>query len=164
MTAQNYAKALYELKIPVECVVESADIIRENQQLYKVLVSPAVSAASKKAVIKEIFPIEARNFLCLLCDKAHVSLIYDIESEYIKYTDEKNGIIEAVLTCITEPDKEQTEGIKAFLRSKFGAEDVKLKIKHDESLMGGFVINACGIEFDRSVKGRLDSLRSALLN
>lgn len=96
--------------------------------------------------------------------QAHVSLIYNIESEYIKYTDEKNGINRSRFDMYNRADKEQTEGIKAFLRSKFGAEDVKLKIKHDKSLMGGFVINACGIEFDRSVKGRLDSLRSALLN
>ena len=161
MTARNYAQALYELEIPVERISECAEIVRENPGLYKALVSPAVSAASKRAVIKEVFPPETRNFLCLLCDKAHASLIYDIESEYIKYADEKNGIIEAVLTCVTEPDEEQRERIKAVLRSKFGAADIKLKIKHDESLMGGFTINARGIEIDRSVKGRLSALRGA---
>ncbi len=69
---------------------------------------------------------------------------------------------EAVVYCVTEPDEKQLDGLKDFVCRQTGADRADIKIVKDKSLIGGFIIEIGGRQYDRSLKSRLSSVRSAV--
>ena len=59
----------------------------------------------------------------------------------------------AILSYVTEPTREQLEGIKSFLNKKY--KDINIEMREDPSLGGGFVIQAGNDVYDWSLKGRI---------
>ena len=66
-TSINYAKALYELSVPEEAVLETEKIFRSTSQLKGTLENPLVSLKEKEHVIDRVFPQEMKNFLKVTC-------------------------------------------------------------------------------------------------
>lgn len=83
-----------------------------------------------------------------------------------KYVEMKNAAhcLEAVLTYVTPPTPEQLEGIKSFLKKRYGIEAVRITEKQDLSLGGGFKLQAGMDEFDWSTKERVRQLEQKLTN
>lgn len=162
-TSINYATVLYELGIPEEIVNETKRIFKENDILFKSLVSPVVSKDSKDNIIDKVFPLEMHNFLKVLCHYNSMDYIYEIFDEYKAITYEKKGILPATLEYVVEPDKNQKQGIEAYLSKRFGKDKVELKCVHKPELIGGFIINAKDVEIDRSVKGKIKQLQLKLV-
>lgn len=162
MMANNYAKALYELEIPRADISDAAETVKKNPELAKVLASPAVSREEKHGVINAVFPKSTHNFINYLCDRSHSGMLLDIIDAYYDYSDEQQRVIHAVLTCVNAPDEERLGKIKDFIRKKFNGTDVLIDIKYDKSLIGGFILTAGGIEFDRSLRSSLMGLKNSM--
>ena len=162
MTATNYAKALYELEIPANDIFDACEIINENPELARVLANPAVSAAQKHKVIDGVFPESVHSFLKYLCDRSHSGELSDIVREYSRYRDSMEGIIRASLVCVIAPDEAQLERIKTFICNRFGGKEAQISISYDKSLIGGFILTADGVEFDRSLKSSLEGLKNSM--
>lgn len=73
-------------------------------------------------------------------------------------TDTKQSRLTATLLCVTPPDEHQEQGIRAFLRKKYG-EDVALTIQQDASLKSGFQLHVGSEVYDWSAKGRMEQFR-----
>ncbi|MCR4591002.1 MAG: F0F1 ATP synthase subunit alpha [Lachnospiraceae bacterium] len=67
---------------------------------------------------------------------------------------EKVKKVKAELKYVTLPDDSQIERIKEFIKGRFGAPDVKLKLVEDSSIGGGFILTAGGLVYDWSNSGR----------
>ena len=52
--------------------------------------------------------------------------------------------------------------MEAFLCGRYGADQALIEIRHDASLLGGFILRVGNDEYDWSMKGRLDRLTKAL--
>ena len=100
-TSINYAKALYELSVPEEAVLETEKIFRSTPQLKGALENPLVSLKEKEHVIDRVFPQEMKNFLKVTCKYQKISSIYDILEAYGNYSRKQKGILKAVLTYVT---------------------------------------------------------------
>ena len=142
-TSINYAKALYELSVPEEAVLETEKIFRGTPQLKGALENPLVSLKEKEHVIDRVFPQEMKNFLKVTCKYQKISSIYDILEAYGNYSRKQKGILKAVLTYVTKPE-------------------VILTLREDKSLIGGFILSAGDKEFDWSLRGRYNNLRQKL--
>lgn len=162
MTANNYAKALYELEIPREDILDAARIAEENPELCAALKNPAVSLAEKHRIIDAVFAPSVRSFIKYLCDRSHSGLLAQITRAYSDYSDKRQGIIRASLVCVEAPSEKQLQGIKSFICKKFGGNEARIDISYDKSLIGGFVLTACGTELDRSLKSSLDGLKEKM--
>ncbi len=81
---------------------------------------------------------------------------------YQERREKRAGAQKAELYYVTPPSEEQQKKIKAFLNQRFGTEDMALELKEDPSLLGGFRIKVGSLEFDRSLKGRLDEMKRRL--
>jgi F-type H+-transporting ATPase subunit alpha len=68
------------------------------------------------------------------------------------------SVAKARLICTTEPTGEQLGGFKDFVCKKTGAEDCSLEIVFDESIIGGFIIEIGGEQYDRSLKSKLSEI------
>ena len=161
-TSINYAKALYELSVPEEAVSETEKIFQGTPQLSGVLGNPLVSLKEKEHVIDRIFPQEMRNFLKITCKYQKINSIEEILKAYGEYSREQKGILKAVLTYVTEPEEAQRQKIEDFLCREFGVKEVKLTLKEDKSLIGGFILSARDREYDWSLRGRYMKLRQKL--
>lgn len=161
-TSINYAKALYELSVPEEAVLETEKIFRGTPQLKGALENPLVSLKEKEHVIDRVFPQEMKNFLKVTCKYQKISSIYDILEAYGNYSRKQKGILKAVLTYVTKPEEAQKEKMEDFLRREFGAKEVILTLREDKSLIGGFILSAGDKEYDWSLRGRYNNLRQKL--
>lgn len=162
-TAINYARVLYELSVSPESVREAEKMIKETPQLLHTLESPVVPLSQKEKAIGRIFAKDLKNFMCVLCRYSHMGLLPEIFRVYQEYYNEQNHILSATLYYVIPPSKDQLDGIRQFLRKKYGTEDVQLKLIEDKSLVGGFILRIKDQEFDYSLKGRINALKQKLV-
>lgn len=161
-TAGKYAGMLREMQISRESAAQVTEIFQTVPQIKEVLAQPSVPLYKKHAVIEKVFPEKIRDILKLLCDNQEIMLWDDIMECLQKEEPQTAGRIEAVLTCVTPPTPEQREGIRSFLKKKYGAEEVVLQEKEDASLGGGFRLQAGTDEYDWSTGEKLRQLRMRL--
>jgi F-type H+-transporting ATPase subunit delta len=156
--AANYSEVLYQLDVSKESVAESEKIFKECPVLLKTLDSPVLPLEKKSKVIDRIFPDDIKNFLKVVCKNGRVSEIINIFSEYKICYNKKNKILTADVYYVAKPTDQQQEKIKVFLKKNHNANEVKLNLIQKPELLGGFIINANGYEYDRSFKSKLDAL------
>ena len=71
--------------------------------------------------------------------------------------DEK-GIIQAELFYVTPPDEEELQKIRRFLCEKYGKKEVQFILASAPELIGGFLLRTENVEYDYSLKSRLEEL------
>lgn len=160
--AVSYGKVLAGLNIPDESVRKTREVFKEIPQLKELFLNPAVAQTKKMNVINRVFPEEMQRFMKTVCRHHRMDLLDEIFTVYDRCLDEKGRIIRAVLTCTEAPDKEQQKGMETFLCRKYGADQALIEIRHDSSLLGGFILCVGNDEYDWSMKGRLDRLTKVL--
>ena len=161
--ANNYAKVLYEMGISKEVIGEARQIFSKTPQLTEVFVNPTISKKKKHSIIEKVFPKEMHKFFKVLCDYGNFDLIEEIFSEYEKYYDEKNGILKARLTYVTAPDDRRLGEIKTLLMNKYHKKSVEITLNEDQSILGGFIVEAQNCETDWSLRGRLQRLQQGFV-
>ena len=161
-TTNNYAEVLYELGISEEAVRDTKEIFKSVPKVKELLESPVVPFSQKERVISRIFPGEIQNFLKVVCRHHKIDKIEEIIEVYKSYSLKKKNILKAVLYYVTEPGEEQKAGIRKFLAGEFSADEVQLILIEKKDLIGGFVLQAGGREFDWSLLGRYRNLKQKL--
>ena len=73
-----------------------------------------------------------------------------------------SSIAKARLICVSQPDEKQLKGFKEFVCKKTNCESCELEIVIDESIIGGFIIEIGGEQYDRSLKSRLSELKESV--
>lgn len=161
--AINYAKVLYELNVSKIVIEEAQAIFKASPELKEALVNPVVSKKKKHDIIEKIFPDEIRNFFKVLCDYQSIEVIDEIFVAYKNIYNEKNGILEAKLTYVTEPDEVQLDKIKKLLMNKYNKKQIEISMSEDPDIIGGFILETENVETDWSTRGRLNQLQQRLV-
>lgn len=161
-TAAGYGRVLYELNLPEETVRKTREIFEEVPQLTDIFTNPTIALKKKLSVIDRVFPQEIRDFLKTACKYQRMDLIKEIFAAYDRCVDEQGKVLNAVLICTTPPSEDQKKGMEAFLCRKYGAGEARIKIRRDDTLLGGFILRAGSDEYDWSMKGRLNRLKETL--
>lgn len=159
----NYAKVLYDLKVPKNSVEECASLLKNIPELKEVLCSPVISHANKNSVIEQVFPKEMVNFLKVVSDYNSMDCIEDIFKAYHEYCNKQENRMEAILYYVVPPTEEQETKMKEFLCRKYHKKEATLKLVKREELIGGFILKAGNQEFDRSMLGRIKQLQQQLI-
>lgn len=160
--AVSYGKVLAGLNIPEADVRKTQEILKEVPQLADLFLNPTVAQQKKMDVIGRVFPETMHSFMKTVCRHRRMDLLDEIFAAYDRCLDEKGRVIRAVLTCTDAPDEKQRNGMEAFLCGRYGADQALIEIRHDASLLGGFILRVGNDEYDWSMKGRLDRLTKAL--
>ncbi|MCH5317657.1 MAG: F0F1 ATP synthase subunit alpha [Eubacterium sp.] len=71
-------------------------------------------------------------------------------------------LAKATVYCVTEPDERQLKGLEEFVCREENASSAVIELVKDESLIGGFIIEIGNKQYDRSLKNKLDSIKSAV--
>lgn len=160
--AVNYAKVLYELGTPQTAVREAQELFVKNPELVSCLENPLIAFEVKERIVDRIFPTEIRSFIKVVCRHRRIMLWQDIFQEYQELCQEAENVMKAALICVTPPDEKQEKGIREFLCREFQVKAAELKLVQDQSLIGGFILEAGGKTYDWSLRGRCRRLEEKL--
>lgn len=175
LAEKRYAQALIDISAgsgTVEAVRKDLDGIAEamdkHQDLRLFLLNPATGIDAKKDAVRSIFAGKigstALNFLLLLLDKGRFKCLPGIVKEYARLADRKNNILNIAVISAVPVDEEAAGLIVREYGRMYDASSVKADFQVDKSLIGGIMVKIGDKIFDGTVKGRLESLKEALLN
>lgn len=162
-TAINYAKVLYQLKVPENVIEETRIVIKQNPEIVKVLANPVISFRQKEHIIDKIFSESMHNFFKVLSRYQSIECLEDIFVAYVQYVHEQHDIVDADLYYVTPPSEEQLEGIKRKLSKEYGKAKANINLYQKPELIGGFVIKVGDKETDCSILGRMNKMSQQLL-
>lgn len=164
--AQRYAAALYAVTTEEAAFVQAAHFLLANRELWTALCSPVLRPAEKKAVLAHLPELQTQpvllSFFSLLCEKGRIGLLREIVTAYQqKALALAEGAV-CTMTCVHLPDEKTQQKIQSLLCKLHHKRFVRLEIQQDASLLGGFLLDIEGVRYDRSVRGRLESLAKQL--
>jgi F-type H+-transporting ATPase subunit delta len=141
-------------------------LLEESADLRNVLASPAVSAARKRTVVRQladrlaVAPI-VRNFLLVLTDHRRLPGLAQVIDSFEIQLDEHLGFVRAELRTARELDERQKAALVDGL-SRFTGKKVRARFAVETGLIGGVVAHIGSTLYDGSVRGQLDSLARRL--
>lgn len=158
----NYAKVMYDLGIPPECIQETKRRYELTKDLPRILNSPNISKEKKHILVEKIFPKEIISVLKILCDYQSIQLLPQILDAYSLVYQEEKDILGVSLLYVTEPTQDQLEKMLEVLRKRFGGKKVQIRMQECPELVGGFIIRVGDYEMDWSLRGRFRMLEQRL--
>ena len=173
-SANRYSLALYELANETN----SLSKIEENSQALLNLISsskdfnnlikdPTVSRNILNQVIDKIsnnFRLEVlfKNFLCFLITKRRFFYVQKILKNFNEICSEKRGELKAEIKSAKNLSQDEIKKITQELSNNFKSE-IKLNYTHDQSLIGGLVVQIGSTMIDTSIKKKLQQLENRMI-
>jgi F-type H+-transporting ATPase subunit delta len=172
----RYARALVDLatKPSPEITGERAaaelrafeGVWEQSAELRNILLSPAVSAARKRAVVGALagnlgISRIVRNFLYVVIDHRRIAEVAAMRAAFEEMLDERLGIVRVHVTSAREMTEAQRDAMGTELARATGR---KVRLQHavDPQLIGGAVARIGSTTYDGSVRGQLDDLKRRL--
>ena len=171
--ARSYASALFELgqrtgdlEVYARALAAVNALLDGDRRIRDFLRSPRIRVDEKKQVLQQAFagrvPPLFLNFLLVVLDKRRQRLLRPIGREFDLLLDERLGRVNVQVTLAHSPDAAELTEITANLTRLVG----KAVIPHvqiDRSILGGIIVRYSDRLLDGSLRRRLVSLRSRLL-
>ncbi len=158
-----YVDALLSKEAGVSDIEQMRAVLNSADEVCQILDSPSVTSSEKEKVIDELFPVSVKDAVKLMATDCNVNSFDEISKEYLKALDKKNNIANATVICVNPPSDEQLEGIKRFICKETNAGSAKVEIIIDESLIGGFIIQVDGRQYDRSLKSKISKIKEKVI-
>lgn len=84
-------------------------------------------------------------------------------SEHTSRNKTTSHTMRATLEYVTPPTEEQKVRIIEFIRKKTGYKEVELNLKENKELIGGFILHAGNLRYDRSAVREVSQMRRELM-
>merc|ERR1712072_1357158 len=173
MGAEPYAEALLDLAKSNDSLKETTNdmnivsqFLANSSDLKKFLGNPLITRESKKNVVKDIIGEQIAEstlkFLLLLVDRNRIQVLDSIAQKFLELSYKQESIEIAKITSSIQLSADQQKSIAEKLKVITGAKQIKLALKIDASLIGGFTIEIGSKMIDTSIRGQLRQI-SALL-
>ena len=171
--AGPYAEALLDLAKSNDSLKETTNdmnivsqFLTNSSDLKKFLGNPLITRDAKKNVVKDILGEQiggnTLKFLLLLVDRNLIEIIDSIAQKFLELSYKQDSIEIAKITSSIQLSAEQQKAIAEKLKVITGAKQIKLALKIDPHLIGGFTIEIGSKMIDTSIRGQLRQI-SALI-
>jgi F-type H+-transporting ATPase subunit alpha len=140
-------------------VEDTRRILASCGDLAETLANPLVTSDEKRIVIEKLFPENMRKFILNAARSGVIDNIDEILDQYIDILIDKEGSIRAVVRYVTPLTEPQQADLRKFITEKFNKEDVSIEYRKDPDIIGGFILNAGDVEYDRSYRTGLRSMK-----
>ena len=173
-SASRYSLALYELASESNTLIEIEEqclsiinLILSNKDFSNLIKDPTISQEDLLKVINKIsennkFEILFKNFLCFLVQKRRFFFIERILKSFIEICSRERGELKAELSSAKKLSSEEITKITEELTKNFSSK-IKLNYKHDESLIGGLVVQVGSTMVDTSIKNKLQQIENRMI-
>ena len=171
--AEPYAEALLDLAISNDALKETTNDINivsqflaNSSDLKTFLGNPLITRSAKKTVVKDILGEQiggsTLKFLLLLVDRGRIEVLDSIAKKYLELSYKQESIEIAKITSSIQLSAQQQKEIAEKLKAITGAKQIKLALKVDPQLIGGFTIEIGSKLIDTSIRGQLKQISSLL--
>lgn len=175
--ALRYARALADLAFDPGRAVDPASVANElsmfqgalaaSGELRNILLSPAVPAARKRAVVGRICEGAGicrlvRNFLHVVVDHRRIRIFDEIRDAYQSEVNARLGLVEAEVRTARPLKPERQARVLEGLEAVTGKR-VRPNYGVDPELIGGAMVRIGSRVYDGSVRGQLEALRRRLM-
>ena len=173
-SAERYSLALFELSeennLLSQIEVQSSSILNlidQSEDFSNLIKDPTTSQEDLLKVINTIsennkFESLFKNFLSFLIQKRRFFFIERILKSFIEICSRKRGELKAELKSAKELSNEEIAKITEELTKNFSSK-IKLNYKHDESLIGGLVVQVGSTMVDTSIKNKLQQIENRMI-
>lgn len=159
---KNTASTLLEADVAHDDIREITDIWNNSEELRSSMLSSAVTDEEKERIADRAFSPAGAACIKMLLHKGALNELPAVVREYEKLKLKQQGAVVCQLYCVQKPSEELTAQFREVIRKKLGCNEVVLDIRIDPSLIGGYVLNADGKTYDKSVKNALKGLQKDL--
>ena len=171
--AEPYAEALLDLAKSNDSLKETTNdmnivtqFLANSSDLKKFLGNPLITKDAKKNVVKDIFGEQidgsTLKFLLLLVDRGRIEVLESIAQKFLELSYKQESIEIAKITSSIQLSADQQKSIAEKLKKITGAKQIKLALKVDPQLIGGFTIEIGSKMIDTSIRGQLKQISSLL--
>ena len=173
-SAERYSLALFELSEENNLLSQIEDqslsilnLIEQSEDFSNLIKDPTTSQEDLLKVINTIsennkFESLFKNFLSFLIQKRRFFFIERILKSFIEICSRKRGELKAELKSAKELSNEEIGKITEELTKNFSSK-IKLNYKHDESLIGGLVVQVGSTMVDTSIKNKLQQIENRMI-
>ena len=171
--AEPYAEALLELATLNDSLKETTNDINivsqflaNSSDLKKFLDNPLITRDAKKNVLKDVLgeQISATSltFLMLLVDRGRIAFLDGVAQKFLELSYKKDSIEIAKITSSIQLSGQQQKDLAEKLKVMTGAKQIKLALRVDPKLIGGFTVEVGSKLIDTSIRGQLKQISSLL--
>ena len=173
-SAERYSLALFELSeennLLSQIEGQSSSILNlidQSEDFSNLIKDPTTSQEDLLKVINIIsennkFESLFKNFLSFLIQKRRFFFIERILKSFIEICSRKRGELKAELKSAKQLSNEEIAKITEELTKNFSSK-IKLNYKHDESLIGGLVVQVGSTMVDTSIKNKLQQIENRMI-
>ena len=173
-SASRYSLALYELANESNSLSKIEEnshallkLISNSKDFNNLIKDPTVTRDSLNQVIEKMtdnFSLEVlfKNFLSFLISKRRFFYVQKILKNFNEICSEKRGELKAEIKSAKNLTQNEINKITQELSNNFKSE-IKLNYTHDQSLIGGLVVQIGSTMIDTSIKKKLQQLETRML-
>ena len=172
--AERYSLALYELASESNSLSQVEDqsssilnLISFSKDFSNLIKDPTSNQEDLLKVLNNIsdknkFENLLKNFLSFLVIKKRLFYLEQILKSFIETCSKKRGELKAELKSAKELSKDKISKITSELTENFSSK-IKLNYKHDESLIGGLIVQVGSTMVDTSIKNKLQQIENRMV-
>ena len=173
-SADRYSLALYELANESNVLSQVEDqslsflsLISSSKDFSNLIKDPTNSQEDLLKVLNTIsndnkFENLLKNFLSFLIIKRRFFYVEQILKSFIETCSKKRGELKAELKSAKELSGDEISKITDELTKNFSSK-IKLNYKHDQSLIGGLVVQVGSTMVDTSIKNKLQQIENRMI-
>ena len=173
-SASRYSLALYELAEEANLLSQIEEnslaylsLIDQSKEFNSFLKDPTLGQNILTDINNKIsnnFKLENlfKNFLNFLIQKRRFFFIERILKSFIEICSKKRGELTAELKSAKKLSSDEIKKITDELSTNFSSK-IKLNYKHDESLIGGLVVQVGSTMVDSSIKNKLQQIENRMI-
>lgn len=171
--AEPYAEALLDLAKSNDALKETTNdmnivsqFLANSDDLKKFLANPLITRDAKKNVVKDILGEQidpnTLKFLMLLIDRNRIALLDGVAQKFLELSYKQESIEVAKVISSVQLSAQQQKNLAEKLKVITGAKQIKLALKVDPQLIGGFTVEIGSKFIDTSIRGQLKQISSLL--
>ena len=170
-SADRYSLALYELAKESNSLTQVEqnsdallDLISNDKNFKNFIKDPSISRDILISVISKISAVSKldnlfNNFLNFLIIKRRFFFVEQILKSFIEICSKKRGELKAEIKSAKKLTEDEISRITKELSENFKSK-IKLNYNHDESLIGGLIVQVGSTMIDTSVKNKLQQIEN----
>ena len=173
-SANRYSLALYELASEASLLAQIEKnsssfltLISNNEEFDNLIKDPTINQDVLINVINKIsenskLEVLFKNFVNFLITRRRFFYVEQILRSFIEICSEKRGELKAEIKSAKQLTQDEINKITEELSNNFNSK-IKLNYEHDQSLIGGLVVQVGSTMIDTSIKNKLQQIENRMV-